>query len=166
MPELNVDPIVRDIIAIFHESHKAMGMDDLSLSIMGILFFEPGEVSMEELAQMTGYSLTSISQKLKYLSAYGIIKRKTRPGSKKVYLYLEKDLFKIWDKQIKMHYLPEVQVVKENVPLIIEKYRTETLNQEQNAKLQILKNYYDQILQFEIVLNKLFEILEEIKQTK
>ena len=164
MPELHVDPIVKDFIEIFKESHSALGIDNLSISIMGILFFEPGEVSMEELARMTGYSLTSISQKLKYLSAFGIIKRRTRPGSKKVYLYVENDLFRIWNQQIKMHYQSEINIAKEKVPALIKKYESEATSQEDMARLEVMKNYYSQILQFEDVLNKLFEMIDAIKK--
>lgn len=164
MPDSNVDPLVKEIIGIFQESHTSLGLDNLSLSIIGNLYFEPGEISMEELAQKTGYSLTSISQKLKFLAPFAIIRRRTRPGSRKVYLYMEKDLFKMWKQQIMMYYVPEIKIARENIPSLIEKYEKQATDREQKERLKILENYYKQILQFEKILNNLLGAIEELQE--
>lgn len=164
MTHLLVDPLVREYIEIGQELHKALGLDNLSYSIIGILFLEPGEICMEELAQMTGYSLPSVSQKLKFLTHYGIIKRRTKPGSRKVYLSMDKDLFKMLKQEMTTHYLEEINIVKEELPSIIEKYEKPPTDQKQKERLEILKKYYNQTLQFEEILNNLIEKMEELEE--
>ncbi len=61
-------------------------------SMISELYFEPEPISMQDLANRIGYSLASISLKLKMFEYLGFISRKKKPGTSKVFLYMEKDL--------------------------------------------------------------------------
>lgn len=164
MSELQVEPLTRDFLEIASEVGPASGYDHLSANIIALLFLEPEEVSMEELVEMTGYSKASISQKLKILVPMGFVKRRTRPGSKKIYLYMEKDVFIIWKEQIKHQFLPEIRIVKDKVPQLIEKYKNKELTSEQEEKLHLIEKYYSQILQVETIINSLFLQIDELSE--
>ena len=59
---------------------RSYNFDDLTTLIYARLFIDPDEVAMEDLAKETGYSLASVSNKLKILETCGVVTRRTRPG--------------------------------------------------------------------------------------
>ena len=62
-----------------------MGMSPIFGRIMFTLIFSPEPITMRELSQRTGYSLSSLSTNLKMLVGIGKVHQETRPGSKKLY---------------------------------------------------------------------------------
>ena len=79
-------------IEFFRDAMKVNGLDDISSSIIGVLYMEPKEISLDEISQKTGYSLSGVSTAMKMLSNMGCIKRIKKPGSRKVYFFMEKDI--------------------------------------------------------------------------
>ncbi|MFP4524469.1 MAG: GbsR/MarR family transcriptional regulator [Candidatus Woesearchaeota archaeon] len=81
-----------------HEAVKEMalksGAKTLFAKVNAIAFFEPEEVSLDELAERTGYSPASISTTVRDLERMGKLKRIKKPGTKKVYVKGEKNLIK------------------------------------------------------------------------
>ncbi|MBW2982784.1 winged helix-turn-helix transcriptional regulator [Candidatus Woesearchaeota archaeon] len=81
-----------------HEAVKDMarqsGAKTLFAKVNAIAFFEPEEISLDELAERTGYSLASISTTVREMERMGKLKRIKKPGSKKVYIRGEKNLIK------------------------------------------------------------------------
>ena len=161
MSQSKLEPITQDFIQIFRNIGQVVGIDNLTITITSILFVEPKEISMEDLAKKSGYSLTSISQKIKAFVPFGIIKKRTKPGSRKVYLYMEKDLFETWKNQIVQAMLLEIKVVKENIPGFVKKYKSKVKTKEDKAKLKIIDSYYKQAMEFEKILQKLLIEIEK-----
>ncbi|MDP6626835.1 MAG: hypothetical protein QGG50_02950 [Methanopyri archaeon] len=62
-----------------------MGMSPIFGRIMFTLMFSPKPVTMQELSERTGYSLSSLSTNLKLLVGLKKVRQETRPGSKKLY---------------------------------------------------------------------------------
>ena len=89
-------------------SSKGYGLDNLSAKLSSILYLEPIEISIEELAKRTGYSLASISNKMKILESFGMVRRVKNPGSKKLYYYMEKDLVKLTRMHFEKIYTSEI----------------------------------------------------------
>ena len=77
-----------DMIEFFQKMGVAHGIDNVMSSIMGICYISPDEIAMEDIAEKTGYSLASISMKVKVLEQIGFIEKRNQPGTKKVYLYM------------------------------------------------------------------------------
>lgn len=157
MPDINEDSLSKDFLEMVRELAPTSGLDHLSGTIIGILYLEPEELSLEELVQKTGYSKASISQKIKVLVTMGIIRRRNKPGSRKVYLYMEKNIFTIWKEQMKRHFMPEIRIMKKKIPELIEKYTKSAASPMQQKRIEILANYNMQIIQLEILLNKFYE---------
>jgi len=154
----------KNFIEYMKNAGTAQGMqDDLLLEIFAQLYLEPEEIAMDELAEKTGYSLASISNKVKQMesmgfSAMGLLKRVKKPGSKKIYLHMEKDFMDLWKKMLTAKHEAVVKKAKEEMPKIIENAKKEKADKE---KLEVIKNYYSQILKFENVLNIMLKGFEK-----
>lgn len=134
---------------------RNFGLDILSSKIIAILYTEPEEVALEELSKKTGYSLASISNKTRFLENVEMIEKVKKPGSKKVYYYMEKDLFKMMQKKLEKAYEAEINPAKQKVPEIIEKYKNKKLNEKSKKKLEIMQNYYQQIIKLDKVFRQM-----------
>lgn len=139
-------------IALLSECGKSSGLGDIGSKMFAILYLEPEEISMEELAKRTGFSLAAASTNMKLLVNTGFVKRKKKPGSKKLYFYMEKDMLKMIGHNIKAKFDTSIPDAKEKLPGIIEMFRKSN-NPEDKKKLQIVKAYYGQVL----IMEKFFE---------
>ena len=62
-----------DFVELLTEVNRRKGLDELTSRIIGILFIEPYEVSLDELSERTGYSMSAVSTAMKLLLGSGII---------------------------------------------------------------------------------------------
>ncbi|SFM85214.1 GbsR/MarR family transcriptional regulator [Methanolobus profundi] len=138
---------------------KAMGFDEISSKILAFLFFETEEMSLEEISVETGYSLSAISTAMKKLSQYHILKRFTRPGSKKVFFILEKDLISLSTQMLRMRYESIFPLTKKILPGIIREYEQKGPGSIEDD-LEVIKAYYGQMLELENIYGKLLEIMD------
>lgn len=149
-----------EFIDLVCETNKLKGLDELSSRIIGILFIEPKEVSLDELSKRTGYSLSSVSTAMKLLVRSDFIKRVKKPKSKKIYFYMEKELLESFLRLLCVKSKGIISISKDKIPQIIEKYESDK-SKNSIEELKILKNYYKQLLVMEEVMNKFTNILEE-----
>lgn len=147
-----MDEIDKDFIEMYQGVSLMFGLDSTSIMIFAKLYIEPEDMAMEDLAKETGYSLASISNRIKMLEAMGFVKRNMKPGSKKIFLYTEKDFVKIIKEHLMKKEEQGIKVVKEKVPEIIKKYKDKVKSDREKKKLKILENYYIQISKFEKIL--------------
>ncbi|WP_342304561.1 hypothetical protein [Methanolobus sp. ZRKC5] len=158
--------IENKIIDIGHEIFKGYGVDNPTAQILSILNFESEEVSMEELAKRTGYSLASISLKIKNIEHFWGIKRIQKPGSRKTYLLMEKDLLDAFAIQIKNGFATELEIAKTKIPPLIEEYRCNATTQEQETKLDTYENYLAEINRFEELIQYIYAQISDLKENK
>ena len=141
---------------------KASELNGIFAKVASVLYIQPEEISMEELAKETDYSLASVSNSMKILVNMGIVKRTRKPRTKKVFFYMEKDIFKINKQKIEFAYESFIKPVEESMPKLIEKYEKKTKDEKAKKKLKIIKNYYKQVRQFDGVINHMLEKLDEL----
>ena len=160
--------IEKNMAEIGNEIFRGYGVDNLTASILSTLYFEPEEMSMEELATKTGYSLASISLKIRTIENNWGIQRIKKPGSRKVYFYMEKDLLDLYVEQMKKGYEHELKVANKKVLPLIEEYRKEAVADEQTKRLQLFETYYKSLNDFSKIVDHVIEKIDEIKtkQTK
>ena len=137
---------------------KDFGMDALSTKILATLYFEPKEITMEEIAKKTNYSLASISNKLRNLELF--IEKSKKLGSKKTYYYMEKNLFRINMRKIRIGQ-EKMQYLEEGMKTIIDKYKKQKLSEKDKEVLKLIENYHTQIVMFEKVMEKFGEYLQK-----
>lgn len=145
---------------------KVQGMDELSSKLFSLMYLEPEEITMEELAKKTNYSLASISNKIRLLEATGMIKKTKKPGSKKIYYYMNKDIIKSFEEVLikKQQYV--LKNIKEEMPKIINEFKTEKLSTRESKELILVESYYNQTLAIENVLEKMLKEVKKINNEK
>ncbi|MBN1897081.1 MAG: hypothetical protein JW789_05190 [Candidatus Aenigmarchaeota archaeon] len=148
----------KEFIELVKKLNKSKGLDDLTSHIIGILFIEPVEISLEELSERTGYSLSAVSTSMKIMSGSPMIKRIKKPGSRKVYFFMEKDMTQIIHQSMKS-VMGNVLVMKDKLPLLIERYKKENGPADER---RILENHYIMVKKMEAMMGKFAEMMKEI----
>jgi DNA-binding transcriptional regulator GbsR (MarR family) len=140
---------------------KAEGFDDISSTIVSALFIEPEEMSLEEISIETGYSLSAVSTAMKNLSQYHIVRRFKKPGSKKVFFFLDKNLASIGAQALRMKYDNVILPSKKALPEIIKKYEDDSSDRSK-CESEIISRYYKQILKLESIVDDFLSDMEKI----
>ncbi|PIT84230.1 hypothetical protein COU37_04150 [Candidatus Micrarchaeota archaeon CG10_big_fil_rev_8_21_14_0_10_45_29] len=152
-----MNKIEKDFCGFMAEASASFGLDSLSAKIVALLYLSPEEISMEEIAKKTGFSLPSISNKMKMLEAAGFAQRIRKPGTKKAYFYMEKEMLRVIKKHLQMRYQKVLLPAKAAVPRMLDASRRRKLTEREKKQVEILQNYYKQILIGEKMLQKFFE---------
>jgi len=149
-----------EFIRLIYDINKSKGLDELTSKIISMLYVEPGEISLDELAKRTGYSLSAVSTTMKILSNSMLIKKFKKPKSKKIYFYMEKDVLPYLIDAMKKT-LENIETSKEKMPEIISKYKKTKANKED---LKIAEDYYKRISVMENIVKKVVKTIEELKR--
>jgi DNA-binding transcriptional regulator GbsR (MarR family) len=84
--------IEEKIYSTFSGIASSIGYSPLHGRIIGVLLVQGREVSLQELARETGYSVSMISLSLDLLELLGVIKRVKKTGDRNLYIVLQGDL--------------------------------------------------------------------------
>jgi len=125
---------------------------------MSVLQSEPDEISLGELSEMTGYSLSALSTTLKAMEENNMVKRFKKPKSRKVYVYMDKDLVTLYTELQKKRFNQSLLPFIQTLPRIIQKYRDK---EEFKSEIEMLEDFKDQILFLEEETSKHIEELEK-----
>ncbi|NOQ55877.1 MAG: hypothetical protein GQ477_03655 [Nanohaloarchaea archaeon] len=148
-----------DLMAL---NFRQNGFDDCTSKIVGALYIEPKEISLETLAQKTGYSLSAVSTAMKLIVNMGMIKRIKKPKSRKVYFFMEKDMVSCMLGHMKKNYELSLHMSRDKLPKIIDKYKSEKQDG-LNAEFMIIERYYKQVVAFEDVMKNFIDALEHLQ---
>jgi len=151
-----------EFIHLMTENCKVNGLDELSSEIIAILYAEPREISLEELSKKTGYSLSAVCTATKLIERIGLIKRIRKPGSRKAYVYIEKEMIVFSLDLMKKKYEKIIIPTKKKLPLIINKYKKEK-SESSRQELKIIKNYYKEVLLSEKIIKHIIKIVNKIR---
>jgi HTH-type transcriptional regulator, osmoprotectant uptake regulator len=149
-----MDEIDEKFIKLYRDIGRAQGMQDsLLLIVFAKLYIEPESMAMDALAKDTGYSLASISNMVKTFGAIAGIEKSKKPGSKKIYLTVERDFTKIIRGQFEKKQ-NGMKMIKEKMPNMIKEFKSKVKNDKDKKKLKILEDYYKQISFVEDLLSE------------
>jgi len=95
---VGVDEAKRIMMEHFANTARRFGLSELYGYIYGLLFFEDEPLSLGEIAERTGYSLSHVSTALKLLEKIGLVKRIKKPGDKRAYYTAIKNI-REWRKE-------------------------------------------------------------------
>lgn len=157
-----VESARNEFIELMAHNFKQNGFDDCTSKIVGALYIEPKEISLETLSDKTGYSLSAVSTAMKLLVNMGMIKRTKKPKSRKVYFFMEKDMVACMLDHMKKNYELSLLMSKEALPKIIDKYKMKR-QESSDEELKIIEQYYDQIVAFEDIMKNFIEALENLQ---
>tara|TARA_Y100000034_G_scaffold44576_1_gene54709 strand:+ start:6316 stop:6804 length:489 start_codon:yes stop_codon:yes gene_type:complete len=159
--------IDQQFIEFYQNIGRSQGINDnLLTTIMAILFLEPEEIAMEDVAKKTGYSLASISNKVKMLEAIGFVKRRSKPGTRKAYLYAEKDFLKVFKQALIKKQENVINLAKSTLPNIIKENKPKAKTKEQKQKIKMIENYFQQMLKFEKIIQHMIQGFNNIDKIK
>ena len=151
------------MMKVFSRMTNVFGMGDSATKILALLYLEPKEIAMEEIAEKTKYSLASISNKMKIFEEAGLVERIRKPGTRKVFFYMEKDLAKLNIRKLEKMKIYYFEPAKNHLPEIIDEYEKKAKTKIDKEKLEIMKGYFKQLLSFEKLFDKWQQDLENIK---
>ena len=157
--------IEKDFIDYFNTFGKAFGWGDMPTTVIAILYIEPEPLAMEEIARRTGYSLASISNMMKMLETMGFVTRIKKPKTKKAFFYMEKDIVKLNKQKLVVAYENGIKPAKEILPQIIKKYENKAKDAREQKKLEIVQDYFRQIMEFEKILKHMIEDIDQISSS-
>jgi DNA-binding transcriptional regulator GbsR (MarR family) len=139
-------------------SFKALGIDDFSSRLLSALQSEVEEISLGELAETTGYSLSALSTALKAMEERGLVKRFKKPKSRKVYVLMEKDITTLYTELQKKRHEQSLMPALKKIAEIIRKYQG---REEFKNELEQLEDFQQQILFIEEESKKYIQALEK-----
>ena len=151
-----------EFIHLMTENCKVNGLDELSSEIIAILYAEPREISLEELSKKTGYSLSAVCTATKLIERIDLIKRIRKPGSRKAYFYIEKEMIVFSIDLMKRKYEKIIIPTKQKLPLIINKYKKEK-SESSRQELKIIENYYKEVLLSEEIVKNIIKMVNKIR---
>ena len=154
-----------EFIEFITQLNRSNGYDEPTSRIIAILYIEPEEIALEELAKRTGYSLSAISMAMKGLETFGLVKRLRKPGSRKAYFYMEKDLMGTVIEILSRKLVRLFEATKVTLPNIIEKYQKET-TASAKAELGIVQDYYEEVLVYEKIIADLIQKMNGVRRKK
>lgn len=150
----------KDVMKLFESISIAYGMDIVTSKIGSIIYLEPEPIALDELANRTGYSLSSVSNKIKKLSRLMPITKSRKPGSKKIFVSIEKKIFKILKIQLQKSREIEIIPIKNKLPRIIKDFKKQAKTEKDKKKIKILEQYHKDVLKFDTIMNKMLKRLE------
>ncbi|MBU4284529.1 MAG: hypothetical protein KJ968_05465 [Nanoarchaeota archaeon] len=153
----------QEFIDLMTENCKVNGLDELSSRIIALLYAEPNELSLDDIAKRTGYSLSAICTAIKFIERIGFVKRLKKPKSRKVYFYMEKGMIMFSLDIIRRKYERVILPTKQELPSIIKRYKREK-SENSKQELKIIENYYKEVLASEDIMRKLIQMLENAKK--
>ena len=127
---------------IVYESCKAIGLDDFPSRLISVLQTEKEGISLGELTIITGYSLSNLSTTIKGMEDKQMVKKFKKPGSRKVYVVMDKNITSFFIELQKKRYQQSLKPSMKKIPEIIERYKD---NNEFEEELKMIQDYYSQI---------------------
>lgn len=143
---------------MIYDSFRALGVDDLPSKLMSVLQSEQNEISLGELSEMTGYSLSLLSTTLKFMEDNNLVKRFKKPKSRKVYILMDKDLVSLYTELQKKRYRQALVPIMKKLPRMIQRYKDK---EEFKGDIEILEDFNEQMLFLEEESRNHIEALEQ-----
>lgn len=89
---MNTEDIEKEIYSSFASIASTIGYSEIHGRIIAALMVSDKRLSLQELANKTGYSISTISLSLDLLEFFGMIKKVKDVGDRKLYVVLHGDL--------------------------------------------------------------------------
>lgn len=148
-----------EFIDFIIQVNKSFGLDSLSSRLSALIYLSPVEISMDDLSKKTGYSLASISNKMKIIENTGKVKKIKKPGSKKIYYYMDKKISDVIKQHMEKSYAEIIHPATEFLPILIKKYENTSNNEKEILKM--IKNYYKEMITLNKSWKKMLDLLEK-----
>ncbi|MDK2833839.1 MAG: hypothetical protein PWP63_926 [Methanolobus sp.] len=148
---------------LVYQGIKSQGIDELSSRLIAILYSEPDPVTLEELSVATGYSFSAVSATMKLLSGINLVEKTKKPGSKKLYFSVQRNMLTLTIAAIRAKSEFMVAPALNDIPGIIEKCKKSKAEGSERT-LRVIEQYYRQMLALDLIFKNLIEYTEKIQK--
>ncbi|MFH1511705.1 MAG: hypothetical protein ABIF10_08500 [Candidatus Woesearchaeota archaeon] len=148
-----------DFIELIRSLGRSQGLDDLLTTAFAICYLEPRPVAMEQIAKRTGYSLASVSNKVRMLESLGIMQRCSMPGSRKIFLKVDKEMKSMF-RALLLKKVANLDVVRQRVPQILAENKPR--NDEEKAKAILIEHYCIQAVKIDKILKDALKKIDDL----
>jgi DNA-binding transcriptional regulator GbsR (MarR family) len=156
-----VTQIEEEFVGAISEMVELSGLPLGFAPLYARIYIHAGEVAMEELARETGYSLASISLKVRFLERFGLVIRRKHPGTSKVFFFAPKEVLKsFFGTQLAVKER-NIEVLKARLPKIVEAHRDGDLSKDEKEQLENVRQYLKEAVKFEKLIKKMRIVLKE-----
>jgi HTH-type transcriptional regulator, osmoprotectant uptake regulator len=153
----------REFMGFMKDVHAGMGFDENIADILALIYIEPEVMSLEEVAHKAGCSIASVSMKTKLMEEMGILLRFRKPGSKKVYYRMEKNIARLVRTRLVAVHTRKILPSKRYIPRLLARYRKLPQRDQVRKRIAILIDYTRQIGRVEKALALAISSLKEDK---
>ena len=155
---MNVSEIEKDIYSSFASIATTIGYSDIHGMIIGALTVSDNRLSLQELSEKTGYSISTLSLSLDLLEFFGMVKKIKNAGDRKLYIELQGDLL----EGLKKAFIMKIQKSTNDALCRFKGYEESLKNSKDANKekvINVLKILEDETQR----LNKYIGLLSKIK---
>lgn len=157
MTEKKAKQVKNDIYSAFSNTASAIGYDEVHGRIIAALIMNDDALSLQELAEETSYSSSSISLSLDLLEVFGIVRKVKKEGDRKLYIELDGDLL----EGLKQAIIVRMEKSIEETQTQFKKYQEmlENMNSKEDEKIMDgLDNLKEQIKRLEKYVEELSDV--------
>ncbi|WP_048194045.1 GbsR/MarR family transcriptional regulator [Methanococcoides methylutens] len=147
---------------LVYQSMKSYGLDDLSSKLLAALYSAPDPLTLDDLSKTTGYSFSAVSAAMKLLTGVKLVEKSKLSGSKKLYFSIQRDMLTLSINAISSKNECMVVPALQSLPSMIERCR-DSEAEDSEEMLNIIENYYQQMVALELIFKKLIEYTESIR---
>ena len=140
-----------DFIDLITDVGFSSGLSKIQAKMFAVLYLQKEEISLEELSKLTGYSISSVSVKIRDMEHLGLVRRIKKPGTAKVFFFIPKDfhdklVLQLFEKQEK-----NIREIFKRLPKII--------SSNPNESRKIMEHYLKEAKKMQYFLDKVKSIL-------
>lgn len=122
-------------------SMASFGLKTVDTTIYAFVYCSLDNVSLDDVAKGTGYSLATVSTVAKQLIAIHLLKKVKKPGTKKVFLSASRNGAEMITEKLSAVLNLVVAPKKESLPKLISSLKKDIRNEKSASKKEIGKNY-------------------------
>lgn len=140
---------MEDPLSNFEILFKARGMSSIHGRIFGSLVFSNEDLTQEQLADITDYSIPAVSIALDELTRLRLAKKIRKRGDRKNYYTTDADLTKIFSKFLESIHDEHVVPFLRGLETVPEKNKTENMKKLE-TNLEDLRSYLEKLLEVKL----------------
>jgi DNA-binding transcriptional regulator GbsR (MarR family) len=119
---MNPDPVIEKLVLHWGEMGARWGISRMVAQIHALLYFSPKPMSADEIVKALGVARSHVSNSLKDLQAWGVVKVVRVPGDRREYFQSIKDVWQLFeillDERKRREMDPTLKMLRETQALL------------------------------------------------
>ncbi|AEC51822.1 hypothetical protein PNA2_0906 [Pyrococcus sp. NA2] len=122
---MGVEEAKRIVMETFANTARRLGQSELVGYIYGALFLSNEPLSLSEIAEITGYSVSHVSSAMRVLEGVGLVQRIKKPGDRRAYFVATKNFSEWRSSAFYEKILRDIDETRKNLKTALEKLEGE-----------------------------------------